>query len=108
MAIRLGKRLVDYQFLSTSKIMNEHIFCVKLQQDALRMDAPPFPGKLGEKIFENVSKEAWAMWLSHQTILINEYRLSLIDPKAREFLLTEMENYFFGSGSEKPSGFISK
>lgn len=69
------------------------------------MDAPPFPGELGEKIFNQVSKQAWKMWLSHQTMLINEYRLSLIDPKAREFLRNEMQNYFFGEGSIIPGGF---
>ncbi len=86
--------------------MTDTLFCIKLKREAVPLNAPPFPGKLGEQIFENVSKEAWAMWLDHQTMLINEYRLSLIDPKAREFLLTEMQNYFFGSGSEKPSGFM--
>lgn len=88
--------------------MTATIFCIKLQREAVPLSAPPFPGKLGEKIFESVSKEAWSMWLEHQTMLINEYRLSLIDPKAREFLLTEMQNYFFGSGSDKPSGFMPK
>lgn len=75
--------------------MNNTVYCVKLKEEATRLDSPPFPGKLGEKIFANVSKKAWSMWLNQQTILINEYRLSLIDPKAREFLLTEMEKYFF-------------
>ena len=69
------------------------------------MSAPPFPGELGERIFNQVSKQAWKMWLSHQTMLINEYRLSLIDPKAREFLRNEMQNYFFGDGSQTPGGF---
>jgi Fe-S cluster biosynthesis and repair protein YggX len=69
---------------------------------------PPFPGALGERVFNEVSKQAWVMWLAHQTMLINEYRLNLIDPKAREFLKEEMQKYFFGDGSEKPSGYISK
>ena len=69
------------------------------------MSAPPFPGELGEKIFNHVSKQAWTMWLAHQTMLINEYRLSLIDSKAREFLRSELENYFFGDGSKKPDGY---
>ncbi|MDP3704760.1 MAG: oxidative damage protection protein [Legionellaceae bacterium] len=88
--------------------MTATIFCIKLKRDAVPLNSPPFPGKLGQQLFESVSKEAWKMWLDHQTMLINEYRLSLIDPKAREFLLTEMQDYFFGSGSEKPSGFISE
>jgi Fe-S cluster biosynthesis and repair protein YggX len=75
--------------------MTETINCIKLKKECPKLDAHPFPGKIGEKIYENVSKEAWAMWLNQQTILINEYRLSLIDPKAREFLLTEMQKYFF-------------
>ena len=85
--------------------MSRHIYCLKLKQDEEGLDAPPFPGDLGEKIYNHVSKQAWKMWLAHQTMLINEYRLSLIDPKAREFLTEEMKNYFFGDGSEKPSGF---
>jgi Fe-S cluster biosynthesis and repair protein YggX len=86
-------------------LMKKTIFCAKLKQEASPMDAPPFPGSLGERIVNEVSQQAWNMWLSHQTMLINEYRLSLIDPKSREFLRNEMVAYFFGQGSEKPSGF---
>ncbi len=75
--------------------MNKTIHCIKLDIEAEQLDTPPFPGELGERIYKNVSKKAWEMWLGQQTILINEYRLSLIDPKAREFLLAEMEKYFF-------------
>ncbi|OGV37939.1 MAG: oxidative damage protection protein [Legionellales bacterium RIFCSPHIGHO2_12_FULL_35_11] len=75
--------------------MTNTIYCVKLKENAEQLSAPPFPGKLGEKIFANVSKKAWGMWLNQKTMIINEYRLSLIDPKAREFLKTEMEKYFF-------------
>ncbi|PJD93026.1 MAG: oxidative damage protection protein [Legionella sp.] len=85
--------------------MNPTIFCIKLQKDAEQLSAPPFPGKLGERIYQHASKEAWSTWLGHQTMLINEYRLSMIDPKAREFIREEMEKYFFGTGSDKPSGF---
>ncbi|MDP1604133.1 MAG: oxidative damage protection protein [Legionella sp.] len=88
--------------------MSRQVFCSKLNQEAEGLDSPPFPGVLGEKVFNHVSREAWKMWLSHQTMLINEYRLSLIDPKAREFLMKEMESYFFGEGSAKPSGFTPK
>ncbi len=87
--------------------MTRKIVCIKLNQEAEAMKAPPFPGPLGEKIFNNVSKDAWKMWLDHQTMLINEYRLSLMDPKAREFLKEELQKYFFGEGSEKPSGYKS-
>lgn len=86
--------------------MTRYVLCSKLKQEAPGLDAPPFPGVLGEKIFNHVSNQAWSMWLSHQTMLINEYRLSLIDPKAREFLRQEMDNYFFGEGSANPAGFI--
>ena len=86
--------------------MTEPLFCIKLKQETARMSAPPFPGELGQKIFEHVSQKAWTMWIAHQTMLINEYRLSLADPKSREFLLQEMQNYFFGEGSEKPKGFV--
>lgn len=88
--------------------MTRTIFCAKLKQEAEGLDKAPFPGSLGDKIFNQISKQAWKMWLAHQTMLINEYRLSLIDPKAREFLQQEMQNYFFGEGSEKPKGFIPK
>ena len=86
--------------------MTDSILCAKLGKTGSRLAAPPFPGQLGEKIHQQISQEAWRLWLSHQTMLINEYRLSLIDPKAREFLRKEMENYFFGHGSDKPSGFV--
>ena len=85
--------------------MTQHIFCSKLKQDLAPMEAPPFPGPLGDKIFNHISQTAWNQWLQHQTMLINEYRLALIDPKARAFLQEEMEKYFFGEGSAPPAGF---
>ncbi|RUR05155.1 oxidative damage protection protein [Legionella sp. km772] len=88
--------------------MNRTVFCCKLKQEAEGMDRAPFPGALGEQIFNQVSKQAWSMWLSHQTMLINEYRLNLIEAKAREFLKEEMQKYFFGEGSEKPSGYTEQ
>jgi len=88
--------------------MSRNIVCIKLNQEAEGLATPPYPGALGEKIFNQVSKQAWKMWLDHQTMLINEYRLSLVDPKAREFLRTELEKYFFGEGSDKPAGFNAK
>lgn len=86
--------------------MTRLIECAKLKKEAEGLDHPPYPGDLGKKIYEHVSKEAWQMWLSHQTMLINEYRLSLIDPKAREFLVQEMNKFLFESGSDKPAGYI--
>lgn len=76
-----------------------------LGTEAEGLDRPPYPGELGKRIFDNVSKQAWQRWLSHQTMLINEYRLSPIEPKAREFLEQEMEKFFFGQGSEAPPDF---
>lgn len=67
---------------------------------------PPYPGDLGQRIFDNVSREAWQQWLGHQTMLINEYRLSPIEPKDRTFLEGEMEKFFFGEGSEAPKEFV--
>ena len=72
--------------------------CVKLKKTAEGLERVPYPGELGAKIFDNVSKEAWDLWLKHQTMLINEYRLTPIEPKARKFLEEEMEKFFFGEG----------
>ena len=69
------------------------------------LDRVPYPGPLGQRLFDNVSKEAWAKWLGHQTMLMNEYRLTPVDPKARKFLEGEMEKFFFGGGSTKPEGY---
>ncbi len=85
--------------------MTKLIFCAKLKAESEAMNAQPFPGPLGEKIFNQISKEGWKLWLAHQTMLINEYRLNLMDPKSREFLKEEMQKFFFGEGSDKPSGF---
>lgn len=81
------------------------IFCSKLKQEAPALESQPFPGTLGEKIFQNISKTAWNQWLSHQTMLINEYRLNLIDPQSKSFLKDEMDKFLFGDGSEKPEGY---
>ena len=80
--------------------------CVKLKKTAEGLERVPYPGELGAKIFDNVSKEAWDLWLKHQTMLINEYRLTPIEPKARKFLEEEMEKFFFGDGSQAPQGFV--
>ena len=80
--------------------------CVKLGREAEGLERMPYPGPLGQRIFNEVSAEAWGGWLRHQTMLINEYRLTPVDPKAREFLEGEMEKYFFGEGSEKPQEFV--
>lgn len=86
--------------------MSRVVNCVVLGTEAEGLDYLPYPGELGQRIYENVSKEGWQRWLRHQTMLINEYRLTPIDPKAREFLVAEMEKFFFGGGSEKPEGYV--
>ncbi len=86
--------------------MSRTVFCERLKRDADGLAFVPYPGELGKRIFDHVSKEAWAQWLAHQTMLINENRLSPLDPKARKFLETEMEKYFFGAGSEAPAGYV--
>ena len=87
--------------------MSRMVQCVLLGEEAEGLDFAPYPGELGQRIYDNVSKMAWQKWLAHQTILINEYRLSPIEPKARKFLETEMEKFFFGEGSEVPEEFSS-
>jgi Fe-S cluster biosynthesis and repair protein YggX len=79
--------------------------CVVLGTKAEGLDRPPYPGPLGQRVYEHVSKQAWQKWLGHQTMLINEYRLSPLEPKARQFLEQEMEKFFFGEGSDKPPDF---
>ena len=85
--------------------MSRTVNCVLLGVEAEGLDRPPYPGDLGKRIFDNVSKQAWQRWLGHQTMLINEYRLSPIEPRARQFLEQEMEKFFFGDGSEAPPDF---
>lgn len=86
--------------------MSRIVHCVKLNREAEGLEFPPYPGELGQRIYEQVSKEAWQMWMKHQTILINEYRLTPIEPKARQFLEQEMEKFFFGEGSAPPKEFV--
>ena len=86
--------------------MTRMVHCVKLGEEAEGLDRPTYPGDLGKRIFENVSKEAWQQWMQQQTMLINEYRLSPIEPKAREFLEQQMEKYFFGEGADIPPDFV--
>ena len=86
--------------------MTRMVNCVLLGREAEGLDRPTYPGDLGKRIFENVSKEAWAKWVQQQTMLLNEYRLSPIDPKARKFLEEQMERYFFGEGAEMPQGYV--
>jgi len=86
--------------------MPRKVNCILLGKEAEGLDYAPYPGPLGQRIYDNVSKEAWQRWLAHQTMLINEYRLTPMETAARKFLETEMEKFFFGGGSEKPKEFV--
>lgn len=82
--------------------MSRTVNCVRLKREAEGLERQPYPGDIGKRIFDNVSKEAWQEWLRHQTMLINENRLSPMDPRARKFLEEQMEQFFFGEGSALP------
>jgi Fe-S cluster biosynthesis and repair protein YggX len=83
------------------------VFCTKFQKEMEGLDEIPFEGHpLGQKIYENVSKEAWKMWVEHMKMLMNEYRLNLGTAEAQEFLIEQMDKYFFGEGSALPEGFV--
>ena len=86
--------------------MARTVNCIKLGKEAEGLDFPPAPGELGKKIFENVSKQAWQDWLKHQTMLINENRLNMADPRARQYLLKQVEKYFFEGGADMASGYV--
>jgi len=86
--------------------MTRTVQCVLLGEEAEGLDYVPYPGDLGQRIFDNVSKQAWQKWVGHQTMLINENRLTPIEPAARKFLEEEMEKFFFGAGSKAPPEFV--
>ena len=86
--------------------MSRTVQCVWLKREAEGLDRAPYPGELGQRIYDNISREAWRAWVAHQTMLLNEYRLSPIDPKARKFLVEEMEKFLFGGGSKAPEGYV--
>ena len=88
--------------------MARKVQCALLGKEGDGMDYAPYPGPLGQRIYDSISKQAWQRWLAHQTMLINEYRLTTIEPEARKFLETEMEKFFFGGGSEKPKEYVPK
>ncbi len=86
--------------------MARMIHCIKLNKEAEGLDFPPYPGELGKRIYESVSKEAWAAWLKHQTMLVNENRLMLADARARKYLAQQMEKQFFGDGADAAVGYV--
>ncbi len=87
--------------------MSRMVHCILFGEEREGLDFQSWPGELGKRIFDNISKEAWEKWLSHQTMLINENRLSPLNPEHRAYLESEMEKFFFGPGSEKPQGYIA-
>ncbi len=87
--------------------MSRMVNCIRLNREAEGLDFPPYPGELGQRIFDQVSKSAWQEWLGHQTMLINEMGLVMSDAEARRFLAAEMEKFFFGEGSAPPQGYIA-
>ena len=86
--------------------MARTVHCIKLGREAEGLDFPPYPGELGKRIYESVSKEAWQGWLKQQTMLVNENRLNLADQRAREYLKRQMESHFFGTGADTAAGYV--
>jgi Fe-S cluster biosynthesis and repair protein YggX len=86
--------------------MARMVDCIKLGKSAEGLDFPPYPGELGKRIWLGVSKEAWAAWLKHQTMLVNENRLNLADLRARQYLARQMEKHFFEGGADPAAGYV--
>ncbi|TSE21587.1 putative Fe(2+)-trafficking protein [Tepidimonas alkaliphilus] len=86
--------------------MARMVRCIKLGIEAEGLDFPPYPGELGKRIYDNVSKQAWQDWLRHQTMLVNEHRLNLADARARQYLARQMEKHFFGDGADIAPGYV--
>ena len=87
--------------------MSRQVFCEHFQKELEGLDRPPYPGELGEKIYQSVSKQAWNTWIEHQTMLINEHHLSMMEPESRAFLMNQMEKFFANEDYEKPEGYIA-
>jgi Fe-S cluster biosynthesis and repair protein YggX len=83
------------------------VFCAKLQRDLPGLSEPPFDNELGQRIYQNVSKDAWKMWVEQMKMIMNEYRLNLASPDAQKFLMDQMEKYFFGEGATMPEGYVA-
>lgn len=88
--------------------MARMVNCIKLGRESEGLDFPPYPGELGKRIYDNVSKTAWKVWLEQQKMLVNENRLNLADKKAREYLAQQMDKHFFGEGADKAAGYVPK
>lgn len=88
------------------KEMSRTVFCRKYQQELEGLERPPYPGPVGERVYETISKKAWQDWLNHQTMLINEKHLNMMDASARDYLKQEMEKYFSGEEYDKAEGYV--
>ena len=86
--------------------MPRTVNCVHLKKEAEGLDFLPYPGDLGKRIYASISKEAWQLWMKHQTMLVNENRLNLADQRARQYLARQMELFLFGEGGDKPAGYV--
>ena len=86
--------------------MARTVQCVHLKKESEGMDYAPYPGELGKRIYNQIGKEAWALWMKHQTMLVNENRLNLADQRARQYLARQMELFLFGEGGDKPAGYV--
>ena len=86
--------------------MTRTVQCIHLKKEAEGLAFPPYPGDLGKRIYEQVSKEAFEAWKWHQTMLVNENRLNLADARARQYLARQMERFFFGEGADQPQGYV--
>jgi Fe-S cluster biosynthesis and repair protein YggX len=97
-----------HQFLNLERTtpMTRMVNCIKLGKEAEGLDFPPYPGPLGKRLWEEVSKQAWADWMKQQTMLVNENRLNLADARARQYLARQMEQHFFGSGADVVQGYV--
>ena len=87
--------------------MPRMVQCIKLGREAEGLEKPPIKGELGQKVFEQVSKEAWRMWLEHSKMLINEYRLDLVSEHGQRVWMDQLDKFFFGDGSAAPAEFVA-
>ncbi len=87
--------------------MTRMVHCVKLNQELEGLERPPYPGEIGQRIYDEISKQAWQQWLEHQTLIINEKHLSMVDPQARKLLAEEMQKFLFEGGTDKPEGYVA-
>jgi Fe-S cluster biosynthesis and repair protein YggX len=102
-----NKKSFDHHFITYQGLhMARMVQCIKLGTEAEGLDFPPYPGELGKRIYGSVSKQAWADWLKHQTMLVNENRLNLADARARQYLARQMEKHFFGEGADQAAGYV--